>query len=138
MASRRAHIVVAEDDAVILELIVTHLELAGYSTSTARDGRQALEVIAATLPQAIVLDLGMPRMDGLAVLKALQGNAQLKDIPVLILSARHTVNDAQMAMALGAKAYMTKPFEGARLLDRVERLVQANSATPPAAGIGAG
>lgn len=130
-ADRPTHVVVAEDDDIVLELIVTHLERAGYSTSTARNGYQALEVIAATQPQVVVLDLGMPRMDGMAVLKALRANAQLRDIPVLVLTARHTVDDAQMAMAQGAKDYMTKPFDGERLLDRVARLAQASSTPRP-------
>jgi DNA-binding response OmpR family regulator len=129
--NRPAHIVVAEDDDVVRELIVTHLELAGYTTSTARNGYQALEVMTATQPQGVVLDLGMPKMDGMAVLKALRANARLRDIPVLVLTARHTVDDAQMAMALGAKDYMTKPFDGGRLIERIGRLIQASSTTPP-------
>jgi two-component system OmpR family response regulator len=120
----RAKIVVAEDDEAILELLVTRLELAGYQTFVARDGFRALDAIYSTKPQGVVLDIGMPMMDGYDVLASLRANAKIKPVPVLVLTARNGVDDVKKAIALGAKDYLTKPFDDVRLLARVARLVR--------------
>ena len=128
----RPRIVLAEDDDPILELLVTRLELAGYKTFIARDGYRALEVIYTTRPHGVVLDIGMPSMDGFGVLAALRANTKFPTPPVLVLTARNAPEDVKRAIGLGAKDYMTKPFNDARLLARVARLVRAVPDAPPA------
>ena len=129
----RARIVVAEDNEGILDLLVTRLELAGYRTFVARDGFRALDTIYATKPQGVVLDIGMPMMDGYGVLASLRANAKFKPVPVLVLTALNGADEVSKAIALGAKDYMTKPFDDARLLARVARLVRPrNLGGPPA------
>ena len=117
-------IVVVDDESAILDLIVTQLQRAGYRTNTARDGVEALAVISATSPRGVVLDVGMPNMDGFGVLRALRNDPKMAATPVLVLTARNAVDDVQKAMALGARDFMTKPFDGPRLMARVARLVR--------------
>jgi len=121
-ASRR-RIVIAEDDEFTLELLVTQLELAGYQTFSARDGREALEVIESARAHAVVLDIGLPLMDGFEVLRQLRANHQFRSIPVLVLAARQSAQEVRRAVELGAQDYMTKPFDAERLLDCISRLI---------------
>jgi two-component system OmpR family response regulator len=124
MADERTRVVVADDDDAMLELLVTRLELGGYHAFTARDGFKALEAIYATRPQGVILDIGMPRMDGFGVLAALRSNARFRHTPVLVLTARNAAEDIKRAISLGAKDYMTKPFDNQLLLARVARLTR--------------
>lgn len=127
----RPKIVVAEDDEGILELLVTRLELAGFKTFSARDGFRALDAIYTVRPQGVVLDIGMPLMDGFTVLQSLKANLKFNKTPVLVLTARNAPDDVRRAIALGASDYMTKPFDDARFLARVRRLVRPRPSSPP-------
>jgi DNA-binding response OmpR family regulator len=124
MAEARKLVLVAEDDESVRELLVTRLELAGYATATARDGVEALDVIGSLRPHAVILDIGLPGLDGFGVLKCLREDRSLRDIPVLVLTARNSSRDVGVAIGLGAKDYMSKPFDDQRLLTRVARLVR--------------
>lgn len=119
MGETRTRIVVADDDEATLQLLVTRLELQGYQTFTARDGRRALETISRTMPHGVVLDLGMPQVDGFEVLRALRSNIRFRATPVLVLSGRTSTEDVRKAITLGAQAYLAKPFEAATLLARL-------------------
>jgi DNA-binding response OmpR family regulator len=114
-------IVVAEDDAATRDLISIRLELAGYHAIGARDGYEALARIQELSPAALVLDIAMPRMSGIEVLKELAGRSPR--LPVLVLTARRRVEDVREVIGLGADSYLTKPFDDKHLLDRVARLV---------------
>jgi two-component system OmpR family response regulator len=116
----RPKIVVADDDSGIRDLIRTRLEMSGYDVHTAKNGREALERIRALRPNAMVLDINMPELDGFGVLEALR--AEGIRLPVLLLTARHAAEDVRRAVTLGAKDYLTKPFNEAQLLARVARL----------------
>lgn len=117
----RKQIIVAEDHDQTRELIATRLELAGYQAIEARNGLEALEQVRATSPVALVLDLLMPELDGFEVMRELQSREAR--LPVLVVSARRTVDDVRKAIGLGADAFLTKPFDDKLLLERVERLV---------------
>ena len=123
----RKRIVVAEDDPAVMELISVRLDLAGYHVVAARDGFQALKCIVSSRPSAMVLDIGMPRMNGFGVLKEIQYFRPR--VPVLVLTARRSGEDVRHAIGLGADAYMVKPFDDKLLLDRIARLVN-----PPPTG----
>jgi len=131
--ARLPRIVVAEDDPAILDLVRTRLEIAGYETFYARDGFRALEKIIAVQPAGVVLDINMPGLDGFGVLTRLKRDPRTRDIPVLVLSARNAGEDVARCVKLGAKDYLTKPFEDRMLLARVARLVR-KSAPQPAQG----
>lgn len=123
LEARARKVLVVDDDPFIMELIITRLALAGYATAQARDGRKALERLADFRPEAMVLDLNMPRLDGFGVLREMQASKTLSKPSTLVLTARNQAEDVQLAIALGAKDYMSKPFRDDQLLARVGRLL---------------
>jgi DNA-binding response OmpR family regulator len=127
----RHRILVAEDDHDVRELIRTRLNSAGFDVHTARNGAEALARISAVQPDAMVLDINMPEMDGFSVLEALRKRDRL--FPVLILTARHAADDVRRAVSLGAKDYLTKPFTEAQLMARVARLLRTPVVIAPPA-----
>jgi len=126
----KPRILVAEDDAGIRDIIRTRLEMAGYETHTARTGVEALKRIRELRPQGLLLDINMPEMDGFGVLSALKAQTEYKAPMVLMLTARHAPDDVRRAVQLGAKDYLTKPFNEVQLLARVARLLRAPIPTP--------
>ncbi len=121
--ARRPIIVVAEDDEAILELVTVRLELAGYHTIGARDGEHALERVHSTDPAGLVLDIGLPRIDGFGVLSLLRGRDGRACVPTLMLTARHAADDVNRAIELGAWDFLAKPFDTAKLIERVGRML---------------
>ncbi|BCW88990.1 Response regulator MprA [Alphaproteobacteria bacterium SO-S41] len=121
-------IVVAEDDEAVLDLVRTRLMLAGYATTYARNGLEALKVIGTTRPSAIILDVNMPELDGFSVLKILKDKSATMNIPVMMLTARNAPQDVEKAISLGAADFLTKPFKDETLLLRVARLVRVRPA----------
>ncbi len=117
-----AHILVAEDQTDIRELLVMNLRSAGYEVSAVGDGREALERFNTRPADLLILDLMMPRMDGLEVCKALR--AQGSATPILMLTAKTTELDRVLGLELGADDYLTKPFSLAELLARVKALLR--------------
>ncbi len=122
----RRRILVVDDDLAILELVRTRLRLAGYDAFNAHNGQEALALLATERPEAMVLDLNMPRKDGFGVLEAM-GPAGTKQTPTLVLTARHGAVDVKRAVGLGARDYLSKPFTSDQLLKRVARLVRRPS-----------
>jgi DNA-binding response OmpR family regulator len=117
-----AHILVAEDQTDIRELLVMNLRGAGYDVSAVGDGAQALARQLEAPHDLLVLDLMMPRMDGLEVCKALRAKGSAT--PILMLTAKSTELDRVLGLELGADDYLTKPFSLAELLARVKALLR--------------
>ena len=115
---------VVDDDPVIQKLLQVNFELEGYKVLTASDGVEGLERARAELPDAIILDIMMPKMNGLDVARALKASDDTKDIPVLLLSAKAQASDVAQGMEIGADDYVTKPFDPAELLERVGDLLK--------------
>lgn len=124
LEGRKPRIFVAEDDRGVLDLILTRLTLAGYETAYGRDGWEALSGIAASRPAVIILDINMPNLDGFGVLERLRKMTPPLLAPVMVLTARHAPDDVRRALALGARDFLAKPFDGAQLLARVARLMR--------------
>jgi DNA-binding response OmpR family regulator len=120
----RRKIVIAEDDDAVLELVTIRLELAGYHTVPARNGFQALKRIQDTKPDGLILDIGMPLLDGFGVLHELAKRAE--KLPVCVLTARHSEQDVRRAILMGASSYLAKPFDDKKLLERVAHMLHAN------------
>jgi DNA-binding response OmpR family regulator len=116
-------VLIAEDDEDIRDLISWKLELAGYRTLHAGDGKAALALAHEHRPDAVVLDIGMPEMDGLDVCRHLQQHTSTTGIPVLLLSGRTHDRDIELGHAAGADDYMIKPFNPQDLLHRVNDLL---------------
>jgi DNA-binding response OmpR family regulator len=120
-ASTSRPILVVDDDTKILRLVRTYLERAGYRVVEATDGRTALSAIALEMPALVVLDVMLPEVDGLAVLRAVRRTDRT---PVIILSARGLTDDRIAGLAAGADDYLPKPFSPAELVLRVQRILE--------------
>jgi len=118
-------ILVVDDDPMMLELICTRLSLAGYRTIQGRDGHEGLDRLRDFKPDALVLDINMPRLDGFGVLRQMKTLGHLPGMPTMVLTARNQNTDVQEAIKLGALDFLTKPFEAQKLLSRVARLVRS-------------
>ncbi|MEV8409566.1 response regulator transcription factor [Streptomyces niveus] len=127
-----ANIVIAEDDVKQAELVRRYLEHEGHAVTVVPDGRAALEEVRRGEPDLLVLDVMMPRTDGLDVVRILR--AECREVLVLMLTARSTEDDLLLGLDLGADDYMTKPFSPRELTARVRTLLRRNrrSAAPVA------
>ena len=116
------HVLVVEDDRAVRESLRRSLEFNGYRVSTASDGAEALAGISSIDPDAIVMDVMMPRLDGLETTRALRkvGNK----VPILVLTARDAVGDRVEGLDAGADDYLTKPFALEELLARLRALMR--------------
>jgi DNA-binding response OmpR family regulator len=119
-----ANILIAEDDVKQAELVRRYLEHEGHTVTVVEDGRAALEVVRHKEPDLLVLDVMMPRTDGLDVVRILRG--ECREVPVLMLTARSTEDDLLLGLDLGADDYMTKPFSPRELMARVRTLLRRN------------
>ncbi len=125
-----ARILVVEDQSDLAEALALNLGHAGYAVACARDGRHALECLRAGAPDLVLLDVGLPHLDGFAVLEQLRADGVW--CPVLILSARGAPDDKVEGFRLGADDYVTKPFTLAELLSRVRALLRRAAPAAPA------
>jgi len=118
----RQHVLVVEDDRAVRESLRRSLEFNGYQVSTASDGAEALAGISGINPDAVVMDVMMPRLDGLETTRALRkvGNS----VPILVLTARDAVGDRVEGLDAGADDYLTKPFALEELLARLRALLR--------------
>ena len=118
----RPRVLVVDDDKAVRESLRRSLEFNGYDVSLASDGAEALAGIASTDPDVVVMDVMMPRLDGLEATKALRkaGN----DLPILVLTARDAVGDRVEGLDAGADDYLTKPFALQELLARLRALLR--------------
>jgi two-component system response regulator MprA len=115
-------ILVVDDDRAVRESLRRSLEFNGYQVQLASDGAQALEAIIADRPDAMVLDVMMPRLDGLEVARRLRSTGD--DLPILVLTARDTVSDRVSGLDAGADDYLPKPFALEELLARLRALLR--------------
>jgi two-component system OmpR family response regulator len=123
-------VLVAEDDQVIADFVSQGLREAGYAVDVASTGTEALRKALDGSYDAAVIDVMLPELDGLSVIEQLR--AKRKQTPVLILSARHTVDDRVKGLQAGGDDYLTKPFAFAELLARLQALLRrAGGATEP-------
>jgi DNA-binding response OmpR family regulator len=124
-------ILVVDDDPKIVRLVRTYLERGGRRVVDARDGPGALESIERDDPLLVVLDIMLPEIDGLAVIRAAR---RLTDTPVIVLSARGTTADRIAGLSVGADDYLPKPFSPAELVLRVERVLARTQVGSAATG----
>jgi DNA-binding response OmpR family regulator len=128
---------VVEDEPHIRELVVLHLGLEGLSTVEARNGEEALRLIESDAFDLIVLDLMLPKVDGLAVCRAIRRGRKNGDVPILMLTAKREESDKVLGLESGADDYLTKPFGVRELVARARALLRrprASHLAPSAAG----
>jgi DNA-binding response OmpR family regulator len=119
-----AKVLLVDDDPVILKLLQVNFEMEGYTVVCANDGVEGLEKARAERPDIVLLDIMMPRMDGLEVTRELKGSDDTKEIPIILLSAKAQASDVQAGKDMGADDYLTKPFDPLELLERVSELLE--------------
>jgi CheY-like chemotaxis protein len=122
MSGRRL-VLVADDEQDILALVTTILERAGYEVLAVRDGAEALAAVRDRRPDLAVLDISMPELDGLEVLRRLRTDTETSELPVVLLSAQAQEADVARGFATGASAYVKKPFSPRDLTERVDELL---------------
>ncbi|WP_190129958.1 response regulator transcription factor [Streptomyces mashuensis] len=128
--ARAARILVVDDEPAVREALRRSLAFEGYTTELAVDGLDALDKVAAHVPDLVVLDVLMPRMDGLTAARRLRASGVT--LPILMLTARDTVGDRVTGLDAGADDYLVKPFELDELLARIRALLRRSSYAAPA------
>lgn len=121
-------ILVVDDDPDILQVVKINLELEGYDVDTAEDGREAVDKAMAEPPQLILLDIMMPRMDGLTALRRIRSHGATGNTSVILLTARGLPEDRVRGLELGADDYITKPFDIGELVARVKAVLRRTQA----------
>jgi DNA-binding response OmpR family regulator len=116
-----------EDEPNIVVTLTYLLERAGFDVSTTADGQSALTAALAEPPAVMILDVALPNLSGLEVLRQLRADARGRDVPVVMLTAKGRHADRQSALRIGADLYLTKPFSNAELVAAVRRLAGVES-----------
>ncbi|MFC1964160.1 response regulator transcription factor [Chloroflexota bacterium] len=122
----KTHILVVDDDPAILKLVCTNLKARGYNVSTAVDGEESLREAESDFIDLIILDLMMPKIDGIEVCRRIR---EWSGVPIIILSARGDEIDKVKCLELGADDYLTKPFGIAELLARIKTALRHGKAS---------
>ena len=122
---------VIEDEKEIRDLVRYNLEKAGFRVASAADGEEGLQQLFASRPDALVLDLMLPGMNGLEIVRELRAEPLTHDLPVLVLTARSAEMDKLLGFEQGADDYLTKPFSPRELVARVKALLRRTRPTGP-------
>jgi DNA-binding response OmpR family regulator len=117
-------ILVVEDDQTLRETLAYNLQEDGYSVLTAEDGERGLDLIRSRKPDLVVLDIMLPRLDGLAVTRMVRKDADVASIPIIMLTARGTQGDKMVGLDSGADDYVTKPFGVGEFLARIRAVLR--------------
>ncbi len=130
-----ARILIVDDEPKIVRLVADYLEAAGFGVTTARTGDEALMRARTESPDQVVLDLGLPGLDGLDVTRALRRDGEL---PIIMLTARDDETDRVIGLELGADDYVTKPFSPRELVARIRAVLRRHSGPATAETLRAG
>ncbi|WP_126177020.1 response regulator [Tsuneonella rigui] len=114
----------AEDDALMGELVQATLMDAGHAVGVLGDGEDALRALRRRKPNLAIVDMSMPQMGGCELIKIVRRDPDLYDIPILVLTARRSKEDEEIARQAGANGYLRKPFEPERLVSMVNQLLE--------------
>ena len=120
----RAKIFLVEDEPSIIELVTLVLVNRGHEVVTLTDGSEVVERVRREVPDLIILDIMIPNLNGFHVCQQIKTDANLKKIPILIVSALVQKGEIEMGIRMGADIYITKPFQNRQLLEAVDKLLQ--------------
>ena len=116
-------ILIVDDEPNIVMTLEYTFKKSNYEVFIARDGQEALDILKTNFPDVIILDIMMPMVDGFATLEQIRKDANLQHTKVMFLSAKNKESDIEKGLALGADAYMTKPFSIKKVIEKVEELL---------------
>ena len=131
MPDTKPRILIVDDEPDLLTVLRFGLEAAGFEVLQASDGEQGLALARQVVPDLMILDLMLPRMDGYKVCRALKFDERYKHIPIVILSARTQEGDQALAHEMGANRFLTKPYEFSEILDHIQALLKESAAARP-------
>lgn len=120
-----------EDDQSIRELMLYTLRASGFEALGFENGEQLFDALSTSCPRLILLDIMLPGMDGIEILKRIRGNPAISAVPVMIASARGTEYDKVLGLDLGADDYLAKPFGMMEMVSRIRAVLRRSSALPP-------
>jgi diguanylate cyclase (GGDEF)-like protein len=123
----RGTILVVDDDVDIVRFVEMNLRLEGYRVLIARDGAEALELVATDLPDLILLDVMMPGLDGIEVTRRLRADSRTSTLPIIMLTAKTMTADRVLGLTAGADDYIIKPFDTLELVARVRSTLRRNA-----------
>jgi DNA-binding response OmpR family regulator len=118
-----AKVLVIDDDPVIVQLLRVNFEIEGFEVLSAADGEEGFERAKNELPDVVLSDIMMPRMDGLQLVAELKQDPSTRNLPVILLSAKAQNAEVQQGLDAGADDYVTKPFDPLELIDRVNAVL---------------
>lgn len=124
MVGMAARVLIVEDDPDIAQLVARYLEKAGFEPIQVASGRDALSTIRANPPDAVVLDLMLPQLDGLEVCRAVRADSRTAAVPIIMLTARAEESERIVGLEIGADDYLAKPFSPNELVARVRALLR--------------
>jgi DNA-binding response OmpR family regulator len=127
----RKNILIVEDEKDIIEVLRYYLEKENYRIHVAEDGFTALDIAGKVIPNLIILDLMLPRLDGIEVCKRLKSDERLRDIPIIMLTAKAEEADKIKGLETGADDYVTKPFSAKELMARVKAHIRRREGSVP-------
>ena len=116
-------IILVDDEPNIVMTLEYTFKKSNYEVFIARDGQEALDILKTNYPDIIILDIMMPMVDGFATLEQIRKDDNLQHTKVMFLSAKNKESDIEKGLALGANAYMTKPFSIKKVVEKVEELL---------------
>ncbi|OGC22897.1 hypothetical protein A2291_00125 [candidate division WOR-1 bacterium RIFOXYB2_FULL_42_35] len=123
MTDKKRRILIVEDEVEMLKALQLRLEANGYEVLTAQDGLSGLNKARSEKPDLILLDVMLPKMDGFKICRMLKFDQDYKNIPVIILTAKVQDSDVEQGLAMGADAYMTKPYKADELVGKIKELL---------------
>ncbi len=123
----KPRVLIVDDERSIVETLVYNLEKHGFETTTASNGREALQKAQAQVPDVVILDLMLPVIDGLQVCRQIRSDSRLNNVRVLMLTARGDETDEIVGFNMGADDYVAKPFRMRSMIERVKALLRRTS-----------
>src|SRR5262249_12320443 len=129
IAERGKHLLVVDDSPSVRRVVSSMLKQHNWEVQMARDGLEALEMISAETPAAVLLDIEMPRMDGYELISTVRAQEQYRTLPLIVLTSRAASKHQQRAMSLGASSYVVKPYQDEELLRVINSLVFGTGAS---------
>jgi len=120
-------ILIVDDNPDLIRILHLQLKNQGYDTIQAMNGKQAVDMATAQLPDLILMDLMMPEMNGLEATRLIRENSNTRSIPILAVTAKTTTTDKEECLKSGCNDYMSKPFTTKEMASRMEKLLKQNS-----------
>jgi chemosensory pili system protein ChpA (sensor histidine kinase/response regulator) len=119
-------IMIVDDSLSVRKSLSLLIEDVGFETVLAKDGLEAIEMMGQSLPNVMLVDMEMPRMNGLELTAHVRGNQETQNIPIFMITSRTTDKHREQAKTAGVSAYLTKPYQDTELLDLIDKALKGN------------